>query len=101
MYITNSEFTNLVGNDGGALNIQATDLKIINTKFDGNQAAQGGALYLNSPDAAVITNNTFSNNYASVDGGAVLLGCLTFDCEVSVTENLFYKNEAVTKGGAL
>jgi predicted outer membrane repeat protein len=56
---------------------------------------------LYSPASAEITNNTFSNNMASVDGGAILFSCLTFDCEVNVTENTFYQNVAANKGGAL
>jgi predicted outer membrane repeat protein len=76
-------------------------LKIINSLFEGNQAILGCAIYLNSPYAASITNNTFNNNSASRDGGAILFGCFTFDCEVNVTENVFFRNIAEAKGGAL
>ena len=64
--VTNSEFTgNQAPNNGGA--IYASKLKVHDTKFIGNGAKLGGAIYIasGSNDLVNITNCVFDYNYAT------------------------------------
>lgn len=103
--ITNSSFTgNFADSDGGALDLTDRTL-LANNLFVGNMTRRGdgGAVELNrsNPDNSlpylhIVTNNTFRNNYAGDDGGAVATSGRTL-----VTGNTFEKNTAEDDGGAL
>lgn len=82
--ITNSEFKNnstTTTGSGGALgNYKGGTYDISNTKFIGNSAGSGGAIYNSSLESdtglftkAVVnlTNTDFKNNYAQTTGGAI------------------------------
>jgi predicted outer membrane repeat protein len=67
--IENSTIANFFSTDtGGAIQTLNTDVDLTNCTFSGNQADEGGALYLSCDDDAScaynFTNCTFSSNYA-------------------------------------
>lgn len=68
--------SNEAGYNGGAIFIDASEVSIEGYGFDGNHAASGGAVYVhsgidtNSTDT-IMKEVTFSNNYASGNGGAI------------------------------
>ena len=45
--------------------------KVINSDFSGNSATSGGAIYLNNVGNIFILNNSFTDNSAVMDGGAI------------------------------
>ena len=58
------------------------------SSFHGNEAASGGALYLEAYSQVSLVSNTFVNNYA-IDGGAIYTNAVT-----SVVESVFQDNYA-------
>ncbi len=57
---------------GAGLNIQSSQrIMLVDVHFDGNMAWQGGALLLDSCLAIVIWGSTFTQNLATLGGGAV------------------------------
>ena len=86
---------------------------ISETVFDHHTADQGGALYFKDvpPLTINLLNNTFTDNSASVNGGAVAINRRSFDpssllrggLEFSseIRDNVFLNNSAGLDGGAL
>ncbi|WP_298521340.1 Ig-like domain repeat protein [uncultured Methanobrevibacter sp.] len=72
--ITNVTFTRNNANvDGGAINLQASGVRLNDTRFHSNNALRnGGALYVGGEGTTnVIYNSTFEDNRAENNGGAV------------------------------
>lgn len=61
--------------------------------FEGNRAARGGALRLDSTDGLTIASNTFRGNTAQLQGGALHLSTIT-SRRVYLRDNLFAANAA-------
>lgn len=78
--ISGSSFANNVAsNAGGALRLDSSAIKrlsITGSSFEGNQAAEGGAMAFTSLDSLLVSNCSFVGSKASGDGG-VLHGSLT------------------------
>ena len=71
--ITDSTFTNnsAVAN-GGAIDVNASSVIIVNSNLSGNTAENGGAIYVGgSGEHNSVTSCTFTNNNATGNGGAV------------------------------
>ena len=101
-YIDNSTFINNTANYlGGAVNVQSSAnsqdvIHITNSRFEGNNAASSGAVYLGTRYSEV-DNCNFTNNHASETGGA--LGVYNyFD---SISNSRFENNSAQRDGGAV
>ncbi len=99
--ITSSIFTNNTATNGGAIqnNVNPSytgNLTVTGSIFTNNTATKsyGGALY-NTAGSAYVTSNTFKNNNAKSDGGAIYNG----DTLV-VNKSTFTSNNA-TNGGAI
>ena len=73
--ISYSTFSSNIGNpNGGALSLSGSSIAILNCSFDSNSAENGGAISYACPNSQcniTITNSTFINNRASVQGGAI------------------------------
>lgn len=74
--IENCDFiSNKATGDGGAV-FKANDTVSLSVKgcsFDGNTAANGAALAINTKTDAIVSNSTFTNNIATTNGGALYL----------------------------
>lgn len=82
---------------GGAIDIDAGTLILANCTFSNNNAKYGGAIYIGSvtadEDAMVIGyNTTFTNNYASDEGGAVYIASGMQDTSASFYACTFLDN---------
>lgn len=76
--------SNTAGDEGGALYVGGEKLTVNGGTFSGNTAKIGGAIFDNN-DADVISNATFTNNYAIQNGGAIYLGetgCIIRNCKI-------------------
>ena len=75
--------------EGGAIELDAGTLTLVNCNFDSNRADRGGVIYIGSVSAengatVIGLNTTFTNNYASDEGGAVYIkGALLQDVSAS------------------
>ena len=82
---------------GGAIDWNSKEGLVFNSTFTRNHASYGGAMYVGGDSEKInITESTFSENYATLKGGAV-------DIRVSsviINSSNFYYNNA-TNGGAL
>ncbi|MBE6503867.1 MAG: hypothetical protein E7Z76_06245, partial [Methanobrevibacter sp.] len=82
---------------GGAIDWNSKEGLVFNSTFTRNHASYGGAMYVGGDSEKInITESTFSENYATLKGGAV-------DIRVSsviINASNFYYNNA-TDGGAL
>jgi len=90
------------GGNGGALFVSGTShakqVKIVNAIFDGNKAADGGAIdFASTDDPLDIQHSSFVGNVASDDGGALYLTGGVLD----VTNVTFSGNKASGDGGAI
>jgi len=90
------------GNNGGVLFVSGTShdkqVEIVNALFDGNKAADGGAIYFSSAgDLLDIQHSSFVSNVATDDGGALYLAGGLLD----VTNDTFSGNQASGDGGAI
>ena len=90
------------GGNGGALFVSGTahakQVKIVNAIFDGNKAADGGAIDFTSTDDPLdIQHSSFVGNVASGAGGALYLTGGVLD----VTNVTFSGNKASSAGGAI
>ncbi len=87
------------GEEGGAIYSYETDLTMRGSSFRGNQADEGGAVYVEGTNATAvqsITTSTFANNQATdSEGGAI------YDDEgnLEVTASTFSGNSAAYGGG--
>ena len=97
--INNSVFTGNAANElGGAIDIVADNIAIENSNFTDNHAANGGAIFVESDSGNTnITNDIFTGNGATQDGGAINL----FASGVNINETEFYENTAGNNGGAV
>ena len=69
---------------GGAIDLEAGILTLMNCNFINNQATQGGAIYIGQSDAendamVIAVNTTFINNYAEDEGGAIYIASDNLD----------------------
>ncbi|MBP6473157.1 MAG: hypothetical protein KA773_22120, partial [Chloroflexi bacterium] len=78
------------GSGGGALVGSLSQPTFDRVIFDGNLAAQGGALYANTNTAVTVLRSEFTNNTAQTDGGAVYLAGGT----ISLLQTRFLTNTA-------
>ncbi|MBR1611093.1 MAG: hypothetical protein IJ672_06390, partial [Methanobrevibacter sp.] len=78
---------------GGAIDLEAGTLTLMNCNFYNNQATQGGAIYIGQSDAendamVIAVNTTFINNYAEDEGGAIYIASDNWDGQT--TSATFY-----------
>ena len=78
----------------------ATQPQIINNRFENNHAASGGAIVIHSNCVPLMEGNVFIGNTASYDGGAIWAGYVLAG-EIQFINNTFTNNEANSDGGAL
>ena len=105
--VTNSKFinnTNPSANnaEGGA--IYSSSIVSINNTYESNTGSKGGAVYVSFTDgSAAFINDTFINNVANVDGGAIYLNVYNSKSAPNCTiENVkFINNTAKNNGGAI
>ena len=105
--VTNSKFinnTNPSANnaEGGA--IYSSSIVSINNTYESNTGSKGGAVYVSFADgSAAFINDTFINNVANVDGGAIYLNAYNSKSAPNCTiENVkFINNTAKNNGGAI
>ena len=105
--VTNSKFinnTNPSANnaEGGA--IYSSSIVSINNTYESNTGSKGGAIYVSFTDgSAAFINDTFINNVANVDGGAIYLNAYNSKSAPNCTiENVkFINNTAKNNGGAI
>ena len=85
------------GSSGGGAILNVGTLLVERSTFSSNHAASGGAV--RSLGTSVIDNSTFYLNSATVGrGGAIVTGA---DGHDTWTANTFFRNSAVTEGGAV
>ena len=99
--IANSTFLNNSAANCGALSMQVLDVHIINSHFVHNSAVNysGGAICtFQGLQQMVISNSTFSHNYAKENGG-VLRMLYDDHTTVDISESTFDNNKAGLQGG--
>lgn len=97
--IENCEFLHNVADEGyGAVAIDSAT-NIINSRFNNNEAREGGAIYIDAGNQinVAIINNTFISNKASISGGAVYSSL----ARISKIEGNIFINNTASKGGAI
>mmetsp|Transcript_20833 Transcript_20833/g.19876 ORF Transcript_20833/g.19876 Transcript_20833/m.19876 type:complete len:430 (-) Transcript_20833:2711-4000(-) len=124
--IRQSSFRNLRGQYGGAVYIEQSDqikedsllypsYQIVESTFESNEAFIGGALMLENPQDAWISNCTFSNNsafigaelnqsgvYSGIGGGLFYTCTIQFNCYLAINDSTtFQYNFAENAGGGL
>jgi predicted outer membrane repeat protein len=113
--------------EGGALYVYDTDLTMSGSSFRGNQAAEGGAVYIEGTSTTAIesiTTSTFANNQASDEYGGAIYddegdlqlsdstftgnsayygGAVYYDSGdgMALTNDTFDGNQAADEGGAV
>ncbi len=86
---------------GGALSVVRTSTVTINgTEFAQNRSAGGGAIALEHSEVSA-TRCEFTENNARAEGGAVKVSSLTGSSHFYDLNNVYWKNEATSAGGAL
>ncbi|MBR4447797.1 beta strand repeat-containing protein, partial [Methanobrevibacter sp.] len=110
--ITDSYFANNTGSWGGAIsslgymNTEPYTLTVKNTKFEGNNATFGGAIFVESSNL-VVDNSTFENNKgvgvgssgtSNTQGGAIVV--FPQGASAEITDSTFIANSA-NVGGAV
>ena len=91
-----------------------TKTEIVGSRFTGNTAlTRGGAIELRESGKVDVTNSTFTENsvkdhpnWRFADAGAIYFGCNPGynegkECQVVLDQNVFERNTAVNKGGAM
>jgi len=89
--IENSQFTaNVMGNAKGSIYLAGT-ATIRSSEFINNEAAYGGAIYVNGDDQAIvlIENNTFTSNKATNGGAIYIYGT---GSQNTISSNMFSGN---------
>jgi predicted outer membrane repeat protein len=74
VFIINSNFVNNVaGGWGGAIAVVSSqyNVNVIGSKFDSNSAFRGGAIMVDGGSLIVSAASSFTNNFASYEGGAI------------------------------
>lgn len=89
--ITNCTFINNSAPMGGAIQIKGHNVKVTNSKFEGNKANEneGGAVFIVG-DYTLIINSTFENNFAKTVGAGVLIN----GSDASILNSIFDRNIA-------
>jgi len=83
---------------GGAIDITGNGSQIINSVFYDNYAPYGGAVFAgNQSGNTNISNVTFKDNYAILNGGAIQIT----GSGVTLNDTRFYSNTAGESGGAV
>ena len=91
---------NIAQNNGGGFGMSNNgEIRVKNVSASGNQAMNGGAVWLGSGNFTM-HKGTFSNNKVSVNGGGIYLGGGTFMVP-SECNAIFKNNEAGKEGGGL
>ncbi len=92
--ITTGLFTNNQGQFGGAFAAEGGNLNFSNNTFSGNSAStQGGALYVGFNATTLLTNNTITGNSASTQGGGVFN---VFAGTITLRNNIIAGNTATS-----
>ena len=105
LLIKNATLQNVIctrANVGGTIFAQgATDLDVLNVKFIGNQAVNGGAIRAASTAEVFVSKCIFGElgnvNVATNDGGAIY----TQSTDIEIIESQFLYNTATRFGGAI
>jgi uncharacterized repeat protein (TIGR01451 family) len=88
---------------GGGLNIRDNfgDLKMFNSGFAGNSAAEGGGMMAGPalPFSVDITNNTVYQNTADDSGGGIFLAIDGSSLVVNIYNNILHSNSAIAGSG--
>ena len=84
--LTDCVFIGNEAGDGGAIYLEQSNITMTDCRFEGNAAtgttnSDGGAFYLNNRCLAVLTRCTFSGNTADRDAGAIYLDGVTSNPE--------------------
>ena len=100
----------LVYGYGGALSVAAPNVSIADCVFEGNEAAEGGAIWLDvSTIAFKVANTTFRSNYAGYAGAALSVlgssGDYTSNAVIEMShvlavDNICETSDGEKKGGA-
>ncbi|MCQ2433851.1 MAG: right-handed parallel beta-helix repeat-containing protein [Oscillospiraceae bacterium] len=85
------------GLDGGAIFLRFANAVITNTIFDGNYAAQGGAVMVEKGASCQLENSYFYGNYAQREGGALYVD---IDSESFAMDNCRFTFNRAENGGA-
>eukprot|EP00210_Caulerpa_lentillifera_P003966 g3785.t1 len=90
-------FTNHIAHSyGGVILVQGRSLlTLVSSKLHNNRAENGGTLCFSDSSNGILLNNTFNNNSALVDGGAI---DVHVDSSLSLFGSLFSSNYAVHGG---
>ena len=99
--ITHSNFTqNHVsleyGQGGALLAVDSTSVTVENSLFDGNRAAEGGAISLSYSSRMILTNAVLQNNSANLLAGAIYADRLAY---LFINEGTFQHNRVARGGG--
>jgi len=95
--IRKCNFTDNVGNSGGAVAINEATVTLTDSSFKNNTATLGGGLY-NLSGKMEISDLIFENNKATNNGGAIDLVAAELDIDETIT---FKNNSAGNHGGAI
>ncbi|MBO7518173.1 MAG: DUF11 domain-containing protein, partial [Methanobrevibacter sp.] len=89
--ISSCIFENNTAPMGGAIQIKGNNVKVVNSKFNGNNASvsDGGAMFIMGNDALII-NSSFDKNFARGIGAGVLIS----GTDVSILNSSFNENIA-------
>ena len=84
--LTDCIFIGNEAGDGGAIYLEQSNITMTDCRFESNAAidagtADGGAFYLNNRCLAVLTGCTFSGNTAARDAGAIFLDGVSYNPE--------------------
>jgi hypothetical protein len=94
-----TEATDEEGWSGGGLNLHLTDTIVRNCIFIGNEATEGGGLWVGGQGDAVIENCLFENNNARGFGGGIML--INSEPRITVRNCIVRNNHATYRGGGV
>ncbi|MEN8008048.1 MAG: right-handed parallel beta-helix repeat-containing protein [Candidatus Krumholzibacteriota bacterium] len=86
------------GWSGAGLNLHLSDTVVRNCIFTGNEATEGGGMWVGGQGDAVIENCLFENNRAVFGGGILLINS---EPRITVRDCTFRGNHARTAGGGI
>ncbi len=108
--VADSEFTDNLATEGGAISSFNTNSTITGCTFTGNETdgSGGGAIYSEISDLT-ITDSDFTSNFAMIAGGAIEFHGYYFDgyelagydVNLTITGSTFTQNEGYLRGGAV
>jgi hypothetical protein len=108
--IADSDFTNNLATEGGAISTFNTISTITGCTFTGNETdgSGGGAIHSEISDLTV-TDSDFTSNFAMIAGGALEFrgyyfdgyGLIGYDVNLTITGSTFTQNEGYLRGGAI